>query len=111
MVTTIMEGLTMPDPDRSQQVDALLNGLPEVLPPPHVCAKLRLAAGLTQQDVADAVGVKRVAVTRWELGQTSPRRPQRENYLRLLKGLAERFPEAAKADEGMPTPASEGGSG
>ncbi|WP_331722629.1 helix-turn-helix transcriptional regulator [Streptomyces sp. NBC_00122] len=112
VVTTIMEGSTMPDPDdRSQQVDALLNGLPEVLPPPPVCVKLRLAAGLTQQDVADAVGVKRVAVTRWELGQTSPRRPHRENYLRLLKGLAARFPEAAKADEGMPTPASEGGSG
>ena len=101
----------MPDSDRSQQVDALLNGLPEVLPPPSVRAKLRLAAGLTQQDVADAVGVKRVAVTRWELGQTNPRRPHRENYLRLLKGLAERFPEAAKADEGMPTPVSEGGIG
>ncbi|MFF8423125.1 helix-turn-helix transcriptional regulator [Streptomyces sp. NPDC015680] len=101
----------MSDSDRSQRVDALLNGLPEALPPPHVCAKLRLAAGLTQQDVADAVGVKRVAVTRWELGQTSPRRPHREGYLRLLKGLAERFPEAARADEGMPTPTSEGGSG
>ncbi|WP_030889940.1 MULTISPECIES: helix-turn-helix transcriptional regulator [unclassified Streptomyces] len=95
----------MSDSDRSQRVDALLNGLPEALPSPHVRAKLRLAAGLTQQDVADAVGVKRVAVTRWELGQTSPRRPHRENYLRLLKGLAERFPEAA--GEGMPTPASE----
>jgi HTH-type transcriptional regulator/antitoxin MqsA len=106
-----MEGLAMSDSDHSQRVDALLNGLPEVLPPPHVRAKLRLAAGLTQQDVADAVGVKRVAVTRWELGQTSPRRPHRENYLRLLKGLAERFPEAAKTDEGMPTPASEGGVG
>ncbi|MFE3128302.1 helix-turn-helix domain-containing protein [Streptomyces hydrogenans] len=101
----------MPDPDRSRQVDALLNALPEELPPPRVRAKLRMAAGLTQQDVADAVGVKRVAVTRWELGQTSPRRPHRENYLRLLRGLAERFPDAAKADEGMPTPTSEGGSG
>lgn len=102
-----MEGVAMSDSDRSQRVDALLNDLPEALPSPQVCARLRLAAGLTQQDVADAVGVKRVAVTRWELGQTSPRRPHRENYLRLLKGLAERFPEAAKADEGMPTPASE----
>ncbi|MEU0984825.1 helix-turn-helix domain-containing protein [Streptomyces griseus] len=110
-VTTIMRGVAMSDSDRSQRVDALLSGLPEVLPPAHVRAKLRLAAGLTQQDVADAVGVKRVAVTRWELGQTSPRRPHRENYLRLLKGLAERFPEAAKADTGSATPASEGGSG
>ncbi|MEV6439833.1 helix-turn-helix transcriptional regulator [Streptomyces anulatus] len=101
----------MSDWDRSQQVDDLLNCLPEVLPPPRVRAQLRLAAGLTQQDVADAVGVKRVAVTRWELGQTNPRRPHRENYLRLLKGLADRFPEAAKADEGSATPSSEGGSG
>ncbi|MFB6515790.1 helix-turn-helix transcriptional regulator [Streptomyces virginiae] len=101
----------MPDPDRLRQVDALLDGLDDVLPPPRVRAQLRLAAGLTQMDVADVVGVKRVAVARWELGEAHPRRPHREVYLHLLKGLAERFPEAAKADEGMPTPVSEGGSG
>ncbi|MFJ6452278.1 helix-turn-helix transcriptional regulator [Streptomyces hydrogenans] len=93
--------------DGSQRVDALLNSLDDVLPPPSVRAKLRLAAGLTQQEVAEAVGVKRLAVARWELGQAHPRRPHRENYMHLLKGLAERFPEAARSDEGMPTPASE----
>ncbi|MFG2394588.1 helix-turn-helix domain-containing protein [Streptomyces lavendulae] len=99
----------MPDPDRLRQVDALLDGLDDVLPPPRVRAQLRLAAGLTQKDVADVVGVKRVAVARWESGEAHPRRPHRDVYLHLLKGLAERFPEATQLNEGMPTPTSERG--
>ncbi|MFC0602268.1 helix-turn-helix transcriptional regulator [Streptomyces palmae] len=97
----------MPDPDRLKRVDALLDDLDNVLPPPQVRARLRLAAGLTQEDVADAIGVKRLTVVRWELGQAHPRRPQREAYIHLLKRLAERFPEAAGLKAGMPTPASE----
>lgn len=98
----------MSDPDRLKRVDALLDDL---LPPPRVRAKLRIAAGLTQQEVAEAVGVKRLAVARWELGETHPRRPHRAVYLHLLNRLAERYPEAAVPDEGMSTPTSEGGSG
>ncbi|OKJ48603.1 regulator [Streptomyces sp. CB02009] len=98
----------MSDPDRLKRVDALLDDL---LPPPRVRAKLRIAAGLTQQEVAEAVGVKRLAVARWELGETHPRRPHRAVYLHLLNRLAERYPEAAVPDEDMPTPTSEGGSG
>ncbi|MFC9431905.1 helix-turn-helix transcriptional regulator [Streptomyces sp. NPDC056987] len=101
----------MSEPDRLKQVDSLLDGLDDVLPPPRVRAQLRLAAGLTQKDVADAVGVKRVAVARWELGQSHPRRPHRDAYMHLLQRLAERFPEAAKLDEGSATPASERGIG
>ncbi|MGW6865115.1 helix-turn-helix domain-containing protein [Streptomyces sp. NPDC054901] len=101
----------MPDPDRLKQVDALLDGLDDVLPPPRVRAQLRLAAGLTQREIAEAVGVKRVAVARWELGESHPRRPHRAVYSHLLKRLAERFPEAAELNEGMPTPTSKGGSG
>ncbi|MFE0776918.1 helix-turn-helix transcriptional regulator [Streptomyces sp. NPDC058861] len=97
----------MPDPDRLKQVDALLDGLDDVLPPPRVRAQLRLAAGLTQQDVADAVGVQRLAVVRWELGKSTPRRPQRDVYIHLLKRLAKRFPAAAQLDAGTPTPASD----
>ncbi|MFC3235013.1 helix-turn-helix transcriptional regulator [Streptomyces nitrosporeus] len=98
----------MADADPLQRVDALLD---DVLPSARVRAQLRLAAGLTQQEVADAVGVKRLAVARWELGQTQPRRPHRATYMHLLKRLAERFPEAAELDEGMPTPSSERGAG
>jgi HTH-type transcriptional regulator/antitoxin MqsA len=92
----------MSDADPLQRIDALLD---DVLPPPHVRQQLRLAAGLTQQEVADAVGVKRLAVARWELGEAHPRRPHRAVYVHLLKRLAERFPEAAKPDSGTPTPA------
>ncbi|MDJ0385013.1 helix-turn-helix domain-containing protein [Streptomyces sp. G-G2] len=93
----------MPDPDPLERVDALLD---DVLPPPHVRQQLRLAAGLTQLEVAEAVGVKRLAVARWELGETFPRRPHRAIYKHFLKRLAERYPEAAAADAGMTTPAS-----
>ncbi|MCM2394401.1 helix-turn-helix transcriptional regulator [Streptomyces albipurpureus] len=101
----------MSDPDRLKRVDALLEGLDDVLPPPRVRSQLRLAANLTQQEIADAVGVKRLAVVRWELGKSNPRRPQRQAYIHLLKRLAERFPEATEPNEDMPTPASVGGSG
>lgn len=98
----------MTDPDRLKQVDALLD---DVLPPPPVRAQLRHAANLTQQEVAEVVGVKRLAVARWELGHTHPRRPHRAVYMHLLKRLAEKYPEAAELNEGMPTPVSEGGPG
>ncbi|MFK4213659.1 helix-turn-helix transcriptional regulator [Streptomyces sp. NPDC030920] len=101
----------MSDPDRLKRVDALLEGLDDVLPPPRVRAQLRLAANLTQQDVADAVGVKRLSVVNWELGKSNPRRPQRQAYIHLLNQLAKRFPQAAVLDLGSATPASEGGSG
>lgn len=94
----------MSDANPLQRVDALLD---DVLPPPHVRQQLRLAAGLTQQEVADAVGVQRLAVARWELGQVHPRRPHRAVYMHLLKRLAERFPEAVESDAGMLTPTSE----
>ncbi|WP_254211952.1 helix-turn-helix transcriptional regulator [Streptomyces sp. ADI95-16] len=56
--------------------------------------QLRLAAGLSQTEVADAVGVKRLAVARWELGQAHPRKPYREIYAHLLRRLAEKYPAA-----------------
>ncbi|MEU6680940.1 helix-turn-helix transcriptional regulator [Streptomyces sp. NPDC046925] len=93
----------MSDPLR--RVDALVDDA--TLPPPSVRQQLRIAAGLTQAEVADAIGVQRVAVARWEAGLTKPHRGNRLRYAHFLKRLAERFPGAAKADEGMPTPASD----
>ncbi|MYT37156.1 helix-turn-helix domain-containing protein [Streptomyces sp. SID8356] len=91
-----------------KRVDALLDN---VLPPPRVRAQLRLAAGLTQKDVADAVGVQRLAVVRWELGQSHPRRPHRDAYAHLLQRLAERFPHATEPRQGTPVSAPEEGAG
>jgi transcriptional regulator with XRE-family HTH domain len=79
---------SVPDP-----VDALLTrtvGLPE----PTTRARLRRAASLTQAEVAEAIGVHRIQVVRWESGAAEPRNPKRRAYGRLLAGLAAQYPEA-----------------
>ncbi|MYW00374.1 helix-turn-helix domain-containing protein [Streptomyces sp. SID3343] len=74
------------------------------LPVPAERARLRKAAGLSQQRVANALGVQRVTVVAWEAGRTEPRPPQRQAYARLLAGLADRYP----ALDPDPTPAPDG---
>ncbi|MER5859806.1 helix-turn-helix domain-containing protein [Streptomyces sp900105245] len=81
--------------DLNEAVDALLSRPADVLPSPEVRARLRKASGLTQEEVAEAFGVHRMAFLRWENGQSMPRRRHRDAYLRLLKGWAEKHPEAA----------------
>ncbi|MEU0939374.1 helix-turn-helix domain-containing protein [Embleya sp. NPDC005971] len=96
-------------------VDALLAQARSDLPSPAERARLRKAAGFTQQQVADALGVQRVTVVAWEAGRSDPRPPQRQAYARLLDGLADRYPtpdrdpapdpaEPAKAPPVEPTP-------
>ncbi|MFF3489026.1 helix-turn-helix transcriptional regulator [Streptomyces sp. NPDC002701] len=63
------------------------------LPGPGERARLRLAANLTQAEVAEAVGVNRVQVARWETGRAEPRQPHRWLYAQLLHDLAGRFPQ------------------
>jgi DNA-binding transcriptional regulator YiaG len=75
-------------------VDALLKeaspagGLPE----PAERKRLREAGSLGQERVAHALGVRRETVSAWEAGRSEPRPPQRAAYIRLLKGLAAKFP-------------------
>lgn len=57
-----------------------------LLPPPEMRRALRRAAGLSQLDVAELIGVSRAAVSRWESGA---RRPQRSNRIRYHSVLAE----------------------
>ncbi|MFG2197101.1 helix-turn-helix domain-containing protein [Streptomyces sp. NPDC048639] len=83
--------------ERLHAVRALLTR-PADLPSPAVRAKLRRAEGLTQQEVADAIGVGRVQVNRWEKGLAAPRQPHRDVYAELLKGLAEKHPTKAASD-------------
>jgi transcriptional regulator with XRE-family HTH domain len=74
-------------------VDALLEQANGELPPPHERARLRRAAGLSQQQVAAALGLKRrETVADWETGRSEPRPPKRAAYLRLLDGLAAKYP-------------------
>lgn len=59
------------------------------LPPPERRAELRKAAGLTLQEVADAVGVTATSVWFWEQGQRRPSGAHLDAYLDALGALRE----------------------
>ncbi|MFJ7258425.1 telomere-associated protein Tap [Streptomyces sp. NPDC098085] len=77
-------------------VDALLASR-AVLPPPTERKRLRAAHGLTIDEVAGALKVRRATVSGWESGKTEPRPPERDAYARLLDKLAELYPADAAA--------------
>ncbi|CAL9439146.1 telomere-associated protein Tap [Streptomyces sp. enrichment culture] len=81
-------------------VDALLASR-AVLPPPAERKRLRAAHGLTIEEVATALKVRRATVSGWESGKTEPRPPERDAYARLLDKLAELYP-AVPADAAAP---------
>ncbi|MFB7467107.1 helix-turn-helix domain-containing protein [Streptomyces sp. NPDC056224] len=73
-------------------VDVLLSEQKPLLPP-ALRAPLRRAAGLTQRQVANAIGVRPLQVLRWEAGEAEPRNGERRAaYSRLLHGLAQQHP-------------------
>ncbi|MGW2107623.1 telomere-associated protein Tap [Streptomyces sp. NPDC001948] len=77
-------------------VDALLASR-ATLPPPAERKRLRAAHGLTIDEVAGALKVRRATVSGWESGKTEPRPPERDAYARLLDKLAELYPASANA--------------
>ncbi|MFB7076485.1 helix-turn-helix domain-containing protein [Streptomyces sp. NPDC056308] len=81
----------MSDPLR--RIDALVDE--DTLPTPQVRQHLRRAAGLTQTEVANAIGVKRLAIARWEAGLAQPHRGNRRAYAHFLRRLAAKYPDAA----------------
>ncbi|MEU0274212.1 helix-turn-helix transcriptional regulator [Streptomyces sp. NPDC006307] len=76
-------------------VDALLEQV-AALPAPAERRRLREAAGLSRDQIAQALSVRRETITSWETGRSDPRPPKRAAYARLLSGLAERHPGAAE---------------
>jgi HTH-type transcriptional regulator/antitoxin MqsA len=60
------------------------------LPEPSIRRLLRTRAALSQQEIADLLGVTRPAVTRWELGERTPRGDLAERYSDVLDRLARR---------------------
>ncbi len=85
--------LEVPMSDPLRRIDALVEE--DTLPTPQVRQQLRLAAGLTQTEVAEAIGVKRLAVAQWEAGRAQPHRRNRRAYAHLLRKLAAKHPDAA----------------
>lgn len=75
-------------------VDALVASR-SPLPSPEERKRLRKAHGLTIEEVAAALKVRRATVSGWESGKTEPRPPERDAYARLLRQLAELYPAPA----------------
>ncbi|MEU0111547.1 helix-turn-helix transcriptional regulator [Streptomyces sp. NPDC006251] len=82
-------------------VDALVASR-SPLPPPAERKRLRQAHGLTLDEVATALRVRRATLSGWEAGKTEPRPPERDAYARLLEQLARLYP--ADADTAAPAP-------
>ncbi|MFH8796939.1 telomere-associated protein Tap [Streptomyces sp. NPDC017941] len=90
-------------------VDALVASR-SALPSAEERKRLRVAHGLTLDDVAGALKVRRATVSAWESTKkpTEPRGPEREAYARMLKQLAELYPAPVPATfTGPPAPAQD----
>jgi len=59
------------------------------LAPPGMRRMLREQAGLTQDELAQAIGVTRAAISRWEAGTRQPSRRVVDRYLDALDRLRE----------------------
>jgi DNA-binding XRE family transcriptional regulator len=59
------------------------------LPPPRERARLRRVFGVTQQKLADAIGVSRKTVNEWERGTTEPSGSNRTEYAAVLAAWKE----------------------
>ncbi|MER5502996.1 helix-turn-helix transcriptional regulator [Streptomyces sp. NPDC002561] len=86
-------------------VDALLASR-ATLPPPAERKRLRAAHGLTIDEVATALKVRRATVSGWEAGKTEPRPPERDAYARLLDGLAKLYPADTTPAQNTAAPAT-----
>ncbi|MGW1234260.1 telomere-associated protein Tap [Streptomyces californicus] len=85
-------------------VDALVASR-SPLPPPAERRRLRQAHGLTLDEVAAALHVRRATVSGWEAGKTEPRPPERDAYARMLKQLAQLYsPGAPEPSEDTAVP-------
>ena len=62
------------------------------LPDPDTRRRIRERADLTQQDIADHMGVKPSSVSRWESGERYPRSKTRTRYVLLLENLQRNRP-------------------
>ena len=59
------------------------------LPVPAAARRIREAAGLTQDQIGQAVGVDGATVSRWESGERHPRGPAARLYLAVLRRVSD----------------------
>ncbi|MFF8877688.1 helix-turn-helix domain-containing protein [Streptomyces flaveolus] len=74
------------------------------LPPPEVRRRVRETATMTQDQLAERVGVTRETVAAWESGREAPRGRKRDAYAKLLGTLAGAAP-ARRQPQPVPEPA------
>ncbi|MFK3735308.1 helix-turn-helix domain-containing protein [Streptomyces sp. NPDC088090] len=75
------------------------------LPAPKERRRLREALSLSEEQVAEAMGVTKATVRAWETGRSAPRGRKREAYARLLGGVPDAPAEAPARTPAGPTPA------
>jgi len=85
------------------RIDALVASRSS-LPAPAERKRLRQAHGLTLDEVAAALNVRRATVSGWESGKTEPRPPERDAYARMLRQLAELYPAPATSPQHTEVP-------
>ncbi|MFI1488045.1 telomere-associated protein Tap [Streptomyces sp. NPDC020747] len=83
------------------RIDALVASR-SALPQPAERKRLRTAHGLTLDEVAAALNVRRATVSAWESGRTEPRPPERDAYARMLKQLTDLYPAQSSAPLSSP---------
>ncbi|MFG2759225.1 sigma factor-like helix-turn-helix DNA-binding protein [Streptomyces wuyuanensis] len=83
------------------------------LPSPKERRRLREAKALSEEQVAEALGVTRATIRSWETGRSDPRGRKREAYAKLLAAyeaeLASREPSPEEDGEARPAEAPHGG--
>jgi DNA-binding transcriptional regulator YiaG len=88
---TQLIGIVSSPPTMNEAIEELKRRLAAKrdLPPPAVRRALREERGLSQADVARAVGVSRQAVSAWEAGKRKPRGERLDAYTAVIRALKE----------------------
>ncbi|MER5207112.1 sigma factor-like helix-turn-helix DNA-binding protein [Streptomyces sp. NPDC002825] len=76
----------------------------DTLPTPKERRRLREALALSEEQVAEALGVTKATVRSWETGRSAPRGRKREAYARLLGTPGPETPEPAAPEPAEPAP-------
>ncbi|MEE1817342.1 helix-turn-helix domain-containing protein [Streptomyces sp. SP18ES09] len=78
------------------------------LPTPKERRRLREALALSEEQVAEAMGVTKATVRSWETGRSTPRGRKREAYAKLLGSHEPQAPEPQTTEPQAPEAASQG---